>query len=79
MNNLAGRKIRCRHNRSFTNFLKPLDHYALPWLQALFDHPEITAPVADSHRLEVDFVIGIDHGHLEVALQFRNRPLGYKQ
>ena len=51
------------------------DDNALTLAQTLFDHPEIAASLADSDRLDVDFVVSIDHGHLIASLQFGDGAL----
>ena len=75
----SGSEIRRAHDHSFTNFLEAFDHHALAGVQAILDDPEIAAPLADPHRLDVDFVVCVHHGNLVAALQFRHRALRHQQ
>src|SRR5271168_4279562 len=53
------RRIGGVHQASLPDLLNPLNHHPLPWLEALFDNPEVAGLIPHPHRLDVDFVVGV--------------------
>ena len=50
-----------------------------PACKSLFDDPQIAAPLAHLHRLDMDLVVRVHHRHLVAALQFGNGALRHEQ
>src|SRR5207247_4717332 len=63
------------HNHPFANLLYSFDHDNLAGMEPLLNDPQRAAPLADAHRLDVDFVLRFHDGDLIAALSFGNRAL----
>jgi hypothetical protein len=61
-------EIRRDHRYSFPDLLGALDDDTIPWMKAFFDRPKVARAFPDPYRLDMNFVVGFNHRHLEVAL-----------
>jgi len=67
------------YHRSRFHFLNAFDNDVLTRLQAVFDDPHGTRPVADLYRTHLDLVSAPTTATLLTSLQFRNRALRNEQ
>src|SRR5262249_9075624 len=61
------------------NLLISFNDHPIARMETFLYYPKTPAAVTDPHRLDMDFIVGVDNRHLETALQFRNGTLRHKQ